>query len=414
MGNAILLMVQDTIFALRVPMERVVFVVNAREFGGLEIVLLDWLSAIDYSKVSVVLCCQGTNALREKLAASGLPVELIKLTVSEDEPFGKAFPKWLHLFSSIRPQKIVMLEAVLSELNVTPVFAAWWDNRARIFLFEANWGRSVLTPYSEEKRKLHYGFLPGIGLHRLKEIVRQRLRGRLAYHTFVVSQGIKDNLVSHYGYPAERTSVLYHGVDTQRFKPSPAERSEFRQVHGIPDDATVIVSHGRLVQRKRVDRILKAFEILYAQHPNLWVLLTCYGPLKEEVERMVAGSAACDRIKLVGFQGDSSRVLNASDIYVLSSNDEGFGIALVEALSTGLVCVATNGPGPRDIIKNCENGLLVDASDEGVQLGLQRALSLNQNDRDRLTLRARKTVEERFEISMAIQSALDAMQIPRR
>jgi glycosyltransferase involved in cell wall biosynthesis len=396
-------------------MERVMFVMNAREFGGLEIVLLDWFSAIDYSKVSVVLCCHGTDALREKLAASGLPVELIKLTVSEGEPFGKAFPKWLHLFSSIRPQKIVMLEAVLSELNATPVLAAWWGNRARIFLFEANWGRSVLPPYSEEKRRLHYGFLPGIGLYRLKEIARQRLRGRLAYHTFVVSQRIKDNLVSNYGYPSERTSVLYHGVDTQRFKPSSsAERSAFRQVHGIPDDATVIVSHGRLVKRKRVDRILKAFDLLSTQHPNLWVLLTCYGPLKEEVERMVAGSAARDRIKLIGFQGDSSLVLKASDIYVLSSNDEGFGIALVEALSTGLVCVATNGPGPRDIIKDSENGFLVDASDEGVQVGLQRALNLNHDDQDRLTLRARKTVEERFEIGMAIRSALDAMQIPRR
>ncbi len=395
-------------------MERVMFVVKAREFGGLEIVLLDWLSAIEYSKVSAVLCCEGTDVLRDKLAASGLPVEIIKMTVSDGEPFWRAFSKWLWLFSSIRPHKIVILEAVLSELNVMPVFAAWWGNRRRVFLFVANWGRSVLPATSTGKRKLHYGFLPGIGLYRLKETVRQRLRGRLAHHTFVVSQGIKENLERHYGYPANRTSVLYHGVDTQRFQPSLAERLECRRVHGIPDDATVIVSHGRLVPRKRVDRILKAFEDLSAQHPNLWVLLTCYGPLQEEVQKRVAGSAARDRVKLVGFQGDASRILKSSDIYVLSSNDEGFGIALVEALSTGLVCVATNGPGPSDIIKDCENGLLVEATDEGVKLGLQRALSLRPDERDRLTQRARRTVEERFEIGLAIRSALDAMEIPRR
>jgi glycosyltransferase involved in cell wall biosynthesis len=106
--------------------------------------------------------------------------------------------------------------------------------------------------------------------------------------------------------------------------------------------------------------------------------------------------------------------LKASDIYVLSSDDEGFGIALVEALSTGLLCVATRGPGPSDIIADGQNGILVEASDEGVRLGLQRALSLGSDERVRLTERARKTVEDRFEIAQAIRSALDALGIPHR
>ena len=395
-------------------MQRVLFLIKAREFGGLEIVLLDWLSRIDYSETSVVVCCYGTDALRQRLASSGLPVESVQLNISDREPFWKTLPKWLRLFSSIRPDKIVILEAVVSELDVTPVLAAWWTNRGRVFLFEANWGRSVVPASPTGKRRLHYGFLPGIGLYRYKEIVRQRLRGRLAHHTFVVSQGIKDNLVSEYGYPEGRTSVLYHGVDTWRFQASAAERLEYRRAHGIPDEATVIVSHGRLVPRKRVDRVLKAFDVLSSEHPDLWVLITCYGPMKEEIEKKAAGSAARDRLKLVGFQADTSRILKASDIYVLPSNDEGFGIALVEALSTGLVCVATNGPGPRDILIDGENGFLVEATDEGVLLGSRRALSLDRNEREQFAQRARKTVEERFEISAAIQTALEAMELPRR
>ena len=395
-------------------MEKVLFVVKAKEFGGLEIVLLDWLSHVDFSKVSVVLCCYGTDTLRERLAAARLPVEYVKLAIPEDEPVWKALPKWLRLFSSIRPHKIVILEAVLSELNATPVFAAWWSVRGGPFLFEANWGRSVAPASSTGKRKLHFGFLPGIGLYRYKERFRQRLRGLLARHTFVVSQGIKDNLISHYGYPAGRTSVLYHGVDHGRFRPSPVERVAFRQANGISEDAIVIVSHGRLVPRKHVERVLNAFEVLSAEHGNLWVMLTCYGPLKAEVEKLAASSAARSRIKLLGFQFDSSLVLKASDIYVLSSNDEGFGIAVVEALSTGLVSVATDGPGPRDIIANGRNGFLVDASNEGVLLGLRRALALHADERARLVQQARKTVEDRFEIGAAIRTALDAMKIPQR
>jgi hypothetical protein len=56
----------------------------------------------------------------------------------------------------------------------------------------------------------------------------------------------------------------------------------------------------------------------------------------------------------------------------------------------------------------------VDATEEGVLSGLRRALSLGSDEREQFARRARKTVEERFEISSAIQSALEAMEIPRR
>jgi glycosyltransferase involved in cell wall biosynthesis len=395
-------------------MEKVLFLAKSREFGGLEIVLLDWLSLIDYSKVSVVVCCYGTETLKQRLAATSLPIEFIDLKIADTEPSWKTFSKWRRLFSSIAPAKTIILEAVLSEFDATPVLAARLSNAGRISLFEANWGREVQSAWPMKKRNFHYGFLPGIGLYRHKETLRQRVRGWLAHHTFVVSQGIKDNLVSHYDYPAAKTSVLYHGVDSQRFVASAAERAEFRQLQGIPADATVIVSHGRLVPRKRVDRILKAFEVLSREQTNLWLLLTCYGPLKDDIERIAAASQACPRIKLVGFQDDSSLTLKAADIYVLSSNDEGFGIALLEAMSSSLVCVATSGPGPRDIITDSQNGFLVEPSDEGILLGLRRALSLNQEAKAKLVRRARQTVVDRFEISAAIPAALQALQIPRR
>jgi glycosyltransferase involved in cell wall biosynthesis len=396
-------------------MEKVVFLLKAREFGGMEVILLDWLSRIDCSITSVAVCSYGTPTLWERIASLGLPIETVPLTISDEEPFWKVSSKWLGLFSSIRADKIVILEGFIGEIGLTPLMAARWRNRqGRTLLYETNWGRSLFPDSATTRRKLHFGFLPGVGLYRYRELVKQRVRGTLAHHTFVMSQGIKDNLVSQYGYPADRTSVLHHGVDTRRFQASTTVRLDFRRANGIPEDAKVMVCHGRLVPRKRVDRILQAFEVLSVEQTNLWLLLTCYGPLKEEVERMAAASAASGRIKLVGFQQDSTAVLKASDIYVLSSNDEGFGIAVVEALSTGLVCVATDGPGPRDIIADGQNGFLVDASNDGVLLGLRRALALHADERVRLVQQARKTVEDRFEIGAAIRAALDAMKIPRR
>ncbi len=106
-------------------MERILFLVKAREFGGLEIVLLDWLSQIDYSKVSIVLCCYGTDTLRERVALVAPLVESVALNIPDNEPFWKALPNWLCLLSSIRSHKTVLLEAIVRDLGVTPVDLAF-------------------------------------------------------------------------------------------------------------------------------------------------------------------------------------------------------------------------------------------------------------------------------------------------
>jgi glycosyltransferase involved in cell wall biosynthesis len=394
-------------------MKRVLFVLNAGEFGGLEIVLLDWLSAIEYSKVSVALCYRA-DVLLEKLTLKQLPVETVKLTIPDREPFWNAFSKWLRVFSSVRPHDLIFLEGSLGDFGLIPMIAARLSTRGTVSLFAGGGGAQPPVGDSAVKRRLYYGFLPGIGLYRLKQILKQKIRNSLLHQTFVSSRGFKDNLVAYLRYPVGRTSILYHGVDIGRFKPSIHERAQYRRAIGIPEDATVIVSHGRLAPVKRVDRILKAFATLSSEYANLWLLMTSYGPMKDEVERVVAGNEAFRRVKLVGFQEDTSKLLQAGDIYVLASDREGFGIALIEAMSTGLVCVATNCQGPAGIVANGGDGILVEPTDEGVLEGLRRALCLRPEERGRIAAQARKTVEDRFEIHAAVRRALDSMEIPSR
>jgi glycosyltransferase involved in cell wall biosynthesis len=350
--------------------------------------------------------------LKERVASGGLPVESIKLNAADNEPWWRAFWRWHRVFSSVRAHTIVLMEGGFGDLGLTPVLAARLSTFGRVFLFAGGGGAAISPDLAKSPRKLHFGFLPGLGLHRRKEIFRQRLRGLLLQRSFVSSQELKENLTAWFGLPPTWLSVLYHGVDTSRFQPSATERAALRRAIGIPPDAIVIVSHGRMALVKRLDRILRAFAVLSAEHSSLWLLLTSYGPLKDEVERTVASSEACQRVKLVGFQEDASSLLKAADIYVLASDREGFGIALIEAMSTGLVCVATKCHGPAGILVSGENGILVEVTDSGVLAGLRRALLLNPEERSQLVVQARKTVEERFEIHGAIRNALDSLAIP--
>ena len=386
-------------------MERVLFVVNAEEFGGLEVVLLDWLNGIDYSKVSVALAYR-SDVLKQKLTALNLPVESTKLAFPANESSWKEFQNWRRVFSKTRPSKIILMEGNVGDLSLAPILAARLAT-GKTYLF-AGGGGSTIDPANPSTKK------PPLGVYRLKQSLKQKFRSTLLQRNFVPSQSLKDNVITTLSYPAGKTSVLYHGVDTTRFQPSPAARKEFRSAQAIPEDATVIASHGRIAPIKRVDRILKAFATLSAENQNLWLLLTNYGPLKAEIEQTVAGNKAYHQVKLLGFQQDSSNLLKSADIYTLASDREGFGIALVEAMSTGLLCVATNCQGPAEILVNGENGILVAPTEEGVLTGLKKALQLTQEEKTKLITQARKTVQSRFEIQAAVRKALEAMGIPSK
>ena len=176
-----------------------------------------------------------------------------------------------------------------------------------------------------------------------------------------VSQGVKDRLVAGYGYAPEKICVVYNGIDTDHFSPvSEEHRLELRRNLHMPDDAVVVVSAARLDQIKRLDRLIKAFAVLSAERRNLWLILTGDGPLRDELRTLAQAVDNGERIRFLGYVEDVCPVLQASDIFVLPSDEEGFGIALVEAMACKLVCVSTKTVGPSEIIAHGQNGFLTD------------------------------------------------------
>ena len=142
-------------------MDKVVFVTWTLEFGGLEIVLLDWLGGIDTSKVSATLCTR-SRVLADKVASKKLPIEITKLNMADGEPFWRSFGKWVQLWRSIRPDKIIFLEAGIGEFSLAALLAGWFLTAGNVFLFE---GVALGSRLQSRKKRLHSGFLPGLGLY---------------------------------------------------------------------------------------------------------------------------------------------------------------------------------------------------------------------------------------------------------
>ncbi|MAR01133.1 MAG: hypothetical protein CMI00_11450 [Oceanospirillaceae bacterium] len=129
----------------------------------------------------------------------------------------------------------------------------------------------------------------------------------------------------------------------------------------------LIVAIGRLAPQKRFDRLITAIARIQKQlreqgwQTEIWG----EGQLRQELEEQIADLGVVDLVTLKGVTSDISTVLNRAAINVMPSEFEGFGIALAEAMSYGIPSIAyADCNGPNELIRNGQNGLLVNDTTE--------------------------------------------------
>ena len=385
---------------------RILVIRRAGVFGGVERYLLDLLEGIDFERAAVWLACP-QDIFSERIARLGLPVKCIPLRVPFEGGFLRAFVAWFLFLWRIRPNKIIMVYGGFTEYPLPAVAAAYSVSRGNVYLMFHG-----MTPLPAKSSKIHFRFLPGFGLWWYRALLRVRAVNHLARRVLAVSNGVRDLLIHDYGCPAQKIAAVYHGVDCSRFSPASAgDRSEFRRAHNLPEDAVVIVSTARLAPFKRLDRLIRAFDQLATRHENLWLLLAGDGPMRDEIACLASSAESARRIRLLGHVEDVAPVLRASDIYVLPSDTEALPLALLEAMATGLVCVASNLPGLTETIRDGENGFLAEPTEEGLKSTIERVLKLNKAQKGVLVENGRQTVLSRFEVTAAIQRELTYLEV---
>ncbi len=381
---------------------RLLFLRRTASFGGSEIVILDLLKAIDYETNTVLLSCPA-DVFSHALKELKLPVTCLPLTAPFTGGFVRMFISWIWYLICLRPDKIILAEGGFRDFPLSTVLAAFAIARGNIWMME-------LHPASEptnENSRARWGFIP-----RLSPL--QRPRAWLARGILAVSQGVKDRLVRDYGYAPKKISVVYNGVDTKRFSPASKDtRRGLRRDLQISDEAVVVVSAARLDQIKRLDRLIQAFGVLSLKYNDLRLLLTGDGPLRDDLKSLARSVNNRENIRFLGHVEDVCAILRASDIYVLPSDEEGFGIALAEAMACELVCVATKTVGPSEIIDDGLSGFLTDLTYDGVLKGLDQALRLDHKEREAIGNRARQRIVDNFRVEQTVAKGLAFMEISR-
>jgi len=213
-----------------------------------------------------------------------------------------------------------------------------------------------------------------------------------------------EQVQTRYGVPSAKIAQIFNPMDVATW--GVRDRAEVRAELGIPLEARVVVSHGRVeIHRKGLDILLEAWEQICRDRPlrDLRLLLVGTGTDAEELRSRITTMQLQGVMWVDEYVRDRTaiqRYLFAADVYTLASRHEGFPVAPIEAMASGLPVVAADAPGVPDILEGGETsgGIVVPRGDA---MALAEALGRLLDDPARsreLGKRARCRAEKYFSL----------------
>jgi glycosyltransferase involved in cell wall biosynthesis len=178
---------------------------------------------------------------------------------------------------------------------------------------------------------------------------------RLATHVLVNSDAVRERILQSHGIRQERITVIPNGVDLARFSPR----------HGSPRNGSglVVGALSNLRPEKGLADLVRAVGMVRERWPDVRLVIWGEGPLRRELETLVATLNLVPSVELPGSTGVPEAALRDLDIFVLPSLSEACSNGLMEAMATALPVVATSVGGNPGVVEDEISGLLVPPGD---------------------------------------------------
>ncbi len=228
-------------------------------------------------------------------------------------------------------------------------------------------------------------------------IQAERGLGRGTDRLIAISPRIERELVQRYRIaPASAFEVIPLGFDLAPLGAidDPA-RAAARQALQIPDGDLVVSTVGRLTAIKNHELYLDAAEAVLKSVPRALFLIVGDGELRASLEASAATRGIAGRVRFLGWRRDLATVYGATDVFALTSRNEGTPVALIEAMAAGVPGVATDVGGVPDVICSPEIGVIAGNDGGAVAAALERLLA-SAAERRSIGDRARASVLSRY------------------
>lgn len=203
--------------------------------------------------------------------------------------------------------------------------------------------------------EINYGILLDPKLRRIVKYVLDE-----AEIIITVSEDLKRRALTLGNYQ-NKIQVIYHGINPEKFKFTKRGRREIRSKYGIEEEDVVIFTLSYHVARKNIPMLIETFKDVVSIRNNVKLMIGGEGPETSKLKNLTRKLKIEKSVIFTGTIKEREKVkyYSAADIFALTSLYEGFGIVLIEAMSTKLPIVATQVGGIPEVVSNNETGLLV-------------------------------------------------------
>lgn len=243
----------------------------------------------------------------------------------------------------------------------------------------------------------HYSnalYLYGTPLQRLLD----RSSSSWARHIIAISSGVRKILIDLDGVRQGKITVIHNGIELPSYPLARENALRARNEFSIKEYEIVVGTLGSLHPRKGYRYLIEAMKLVFESKDNIKLMMVGEGVLRTELKHLSEELGIEDKVIFTGYREDVNNLLSAMDIVVQPSIEEGFGIAILEAMALGKIVIATNVGGIPEIINNGETGMLVPCANAGA---LAKAISfiIERPDLSKtIAEKGRKSVEENFNI----------------
>jgi L-malate glycosyltransferase len=209
-----------------------------------------------------------------------------------------------------------------------------------------------------------------------------------ADRVIAISQAVADVLVTS-GVPRQRIDVIYSGIPVDSLMG--VSRLGIRERLGLPPNTRVAANVAALVRHKDHETLLGAAKHLYETQPDLHWVIAGEGELRSRVESRIEALGLGERVHLLGQIDEPARLIADSDLFVMSSRQEGLGTSVLDAMAIGIPIASTAAGGLPEILRDGA-GLLTPPEDPVALAGSVKRLLEEPELRDRLVAQARIAV----------------------
>jgi glycosyltransferase involved in cell wall biosynthesis len=336
---------------------RVLFIITLLDrMGGAEKNLCDIVLNLNREKFEpCVLAFKGGHCT-ETLAARGVPVQ--------ENGVGK-------LFSLSALRQVFALRRFLRQEKIDLVVTYHHD--ADIFGLLAAGTAGI--PVISSRRDMGYQL-------EKKHILFYRWFGRFFSHFIAVSHAVKAVLIDREKIPAEKITVIHNGIALDAFPhPDPEKKARLTAELGLSPDKITIGMVASFRPVKGQEFLVEAIAHLPEWHEKIQVVIVGYKDTDyfKKVKLRIDALGLEKIFIFPGARDDIPEVLHLFDIFVISSRNEGFSNAIIEAMAAGLPVIAADSGGNREAVLNQKTGLLVSPCDSQA---LATALRQLLTDRD--------------------------------